>query len=45
MKLGRSVARLEEGRSFFKILTVKPTGKRPLGGPLRLWEKSRRMDP
>jgi hypothetical protein len=24
------VARLEEGRSAFKILTGKPTGKRPL---------------
>ena len=27
------VARMEEGRSDFKILTGKPTGKRPLGGP------------
>ena len=26
------VARMEEGRSAFKILTGKPTGKRPLGG-------------
>ena len=25
------VARTEEGRSAFKILTDKPTGKRPLG--------------
>ena len=25
------VARMEEGRSAFKILTGKPTGKRPLG--------------
>ena len=25
-------ARMEEGRSAFKILTGKPTGKRPLGG-------------
>ena len=25
------VARKEEGRSAFKILTGKPTGKRPLG--------------
>jgi len=24
------VARMEEGRSVFKILTGKPTGKRPL---------------
>ena len=27
------VARMEEGRSAFKILTCKPTGKRPLGRP------------
>ena len=26
------VARMEEGRSAFKILTGKPTGNRPLGG-------------
>ena len=29
------VARIEECRSAFKILTGKPTGKRPLGGPRR----------
>ena len=27
------VARMEEGRNAFKILTDKPTGKRPLGRP------------
>ena len=32
------VARMEEGRSSFKILTGKPTGKRPLGRPRRRWE-------
>ena len=32
------VARTEEGRSAFKILTGKPTGKRPLGRPRRRWE-------
>ena len=26
---------MEEGRSAFKILTGKPTGKRPLGRPRR----------
>ena len=31
------VARIEEGRSDFKILTGKPTGKRPLGRPRRRW--------
>ena len=29
------LARMEEGRSAFKILTGKPTGKRPLGRPRR----------
>ena len=29
------VARMEEARSAFKILTGKPTGKRPLGRPRR----------
>ena len=32
------VARLEEGRSAFKILTGKLTGKRPLGRPRRRWK-------
>ena len=27
------VARMEEDRTVFKILTGKPTGKRPLGRP------------
>ena len=27
------VARMEEGRGAFKVLTSKPTGKRPLGRP------------
>ena len=38
------VARLEEGRSAFKILTGKPTGKRPLGRPRRRWEDNIRTD-
>ena len=35
---------MEEGRSVFKILTGKPTGKRPLGRPRRRWEYNIRMD-
>ena len=38
------VARTEEGRSAFTILTGKPTGKRPLGRPRRRWEDNIRMD-
>ena len=30
--------------SVFKILTGKPTGKRPLGRPRRRWEDNIRMD-
>ena len=37
------VARIE-GRSPFKILTGKPTGKRPLGRPRRRWEDNIRGD-
>ena len=32
------VAIMEEGRSAFKVLTGKPTGRRPLGRPRRRWE-------
>jgi hypothetical protein len=35
---------VEEGRSVFKILTGKPTGKRPLGSPKRRWENNIRTD-
>ena len=38
------VARMEEGRSGFKMLTVKPTRKRPLGRPRRRWEENIRKD-
>ena len=34
------VARMEEGRSAFKLLTGKPTGKRPG----RRWKYNIRMD-
>jgi hypothetical protein len=39
-----NVDRMEEGRSAFKILTDKPTGKIPLGRPRRRWEDNIRMD-
>ena len=38
------VARKEEGRSAFKILTGTPAGKRPLGRPSCRWEDNIRMD-
>ena len=33
LRLSGHVARMEEGRTTFKILIGKPTGKRPLGRP------------
>ena len=35
---------MEECRSAFKILTGKPTGKRPLVRARRTWENNIRMD-
>ena len=37
-------AKIEEGRSAFKILTGTPIEKRPLGRPRRRWEHNIRMD-
>ena len=34
---------MEEGRSAFKILPGKPTGKSPLGRPRRRWKDNIRM--
>ena len=38
------VAKMGEGRGASKILTGKPTEKRPLGRPRRRWEDNIRMD-
>ena len=38
------VARMEEGRSVFKILSGTPTGKRPLERPRGRWEDNIRMN-
>ena len=35
---------MEEGRSSFKILSGKPTGKRPLGKSRRRWMNNIRMN-
>ena len=35
---------MEEGRSAFKMLRDKPTGKRTLGRSRRRWEDNIRMD-
>ena len=38
------VAKMEEGRSAFNILTGTPTGKRPLGRPWCRWKDNIRID-
>ena len=38
------VARMEEGRFAFKILTGKPIGKIPVGRPASRWEDNIRID-
>ena len=38
LRWAEHVARMEKGRSAFKILTGKPTGKRHLGRPRHRWE-------
>jgi hypothetical protein len=38
------VAKMEESRSAFKILTGKSTGKKPLGTPRSRWEDNIRID-
>jgi hypothetical protein len=38
------VARMEESRSAFKMLTGTPARKRPLGRPRLRWEDNIRMD-
>ena len=44
MRWAGHVARMQEDRGAFKILTGEPTGKRPLGRPRRRWEDNIRMD-
>ena len=38
------VARMEEGRSAFKVLTGTYAGKRPFGRPRHRWEDNIKMD-
>ena len=38
------VARMEESRSAFKILTGTPAGKRPVGRPRHRWENNIKID-
>ena len=44
LRWAHHVARIEAGRSVFKILTGKPTGKRPVGRPRRRCRDNTRTD-
>ena len=44
LRWARRVARMEEGRSAFKVLTSKPTGRIPVGSPGRRWEENIGID-
>jgi hypothetical protein len=38
------VARMGEGRNMYRLLVGNSKGKRPLGGPRRIWENGIKMD-
>jgi hypothetical protein len=44
IRLVGHVARMEEGRGFYRVLVGKPEGKKPLGRPTRRWEDNIKMD-
>ena len=44
LRWAEHLVRMEEGRNAQKVLTGKPTGKRPLGKPRPRWEDNIRMD-
>jgi hypothetical protein len=44
MRWAGHVARMGEGRSFFRVLVGRPEGKRPLGRLRRSWEDNIKMD-
>jgi hypothetical protein len=44
MRWAGNVARMGEKRNAYRILVVKPVGKRPLGRPRRRWVNNIKMD-
>jgi hypothetical protein len=44
MRWARHVVRIGEERKVYKVLVVKPEGKRTLGRPRRRWEDGIKMD-
>jgi hypothetical protein len=45
MRWAEHVACKEEGRGVYKVLVVRPEGKRPLGRQRRRWEDNIKMNP
>jgi hypothetical protein len=44
LRWARHVARMGEGKGFFRVLVGKPEGKRPLRRPRRRWEDNIKLD-
>jgi hypothetical protein len=44
MRWAGHVARMDEGRGFYRVWVGRPEGKRPLGRPRRRWESNIKMD-
>jgi hypothetical protein len=44
MRWAGHVARMGEGRGFYRILVGRPEGKRLLGRPRCMWENNNKMD-
>jgi len=44
MRWAGHVACMGEGRGVYRVLVVKPEGKRPLGRPRHRWEDDIKMD-
>ena len=44
LRWAEHIVRMEENRDALKIVTDKPTRKRPLGRPIRRWEDNLKMD-
>jgi hypothetical protein len=43
MRFAGHVARMGEGRGAYRILVVRPEGRRPLGRPRHRWEDNIKM--
>jgi hypothetical protein len=44
MRWAGHVARMEERRGVYRLLVMRPEGKRPLGRPRPRWEDNNKMD-